>query len=108
MVTEQRSVPGYSSSEKSLAPSTLHRWVTSLSGLVHTTQKALNLICQDDPATRACRDLAQLTIVRCKYRGQARKKRLLSCLRLLAVEAFFKATFNLSIFTKLAINCGFT
>jgi hypothetical protein len=29
-------------------------------------------------------------------------------LRLLVVEAFFKVTFNLSIFTNLAIHCAFT
>jgi hypothetical protein len=107
MVKEQRCVPGYPGGE-SLAPSTVHRWITTLSGLVHSAQKALNLICQENPATRACRDLAQLTIGPCKFKSQARKKRLLDCFRLIVVEAFFKATFNLSIFTKLAINCGFT
>lgn len=108
MVKAQRSVPGYPGGEKSLAPSTVHRWVSGVAGLVHTAQKALNLICQDDPATSACRQLAQLTVARCKYRSQDRKKRLLSCLRLLAVEEFFKAAFNFSIFTNLAINCAFT
>ena len=108
MDTEQRSVPGYPGGEKCLAPSTVHRWVTGLSRLVHTTQKALNLICQDNPATSACRNLAQLTIARCKYRSQARQHRLLGCLRLLIVEAFFEATFSLSIFTNLAINSGFS
>jgi hypothetical protein len=107
MVKEQRSVPGYPDGEKSLAPSTVHRWVSAVAGMVRTAQNALNLICQAEPATRACRELAQVSIARGKYRSQARKKRLLSCLRLLTVEAFFKATFNLSIFTNLAINCGF-
>jgi hypothetical protein len=107
MDKEQRCVPGYPGGE-SLAASTVHRWITTLSGLVHTAQKALNLICQQNPATRACRDLAQLTVAPCKFKSQTRKKRLLDCLRLIVVEAFFKATFNLSIFTKLAINCGFT
>lgn len=108
MVKEQHSVPGYPDGEKSLAPSTVHRWVTTLSGLPHTTQKALNLIRQQDPATRAYRDLAQLTVAPGKYKHPARKKRLLGCLRLIVVEAFFKATFNLSIFTNLARNCAFT
>lgn len=108
MVKEKHSVPGYPDGEKSLAPSTVHRWVTALSGLPHTTQKALGLIRQQDPATRACRDLAQLTVAPGKYKSPARKKRLLGCLRLIVVEAFFKATFHLSIFTNLATNCAFT
>jgi hypothetical protein len=33
---------------------------------------------------------------------------MLGCLRLLTIEAFFKATFHLSIFTKLATNDRFT
>jgi len=108
MVKDEKSIPGYPSGEKSLAPSTVHRWITSLSALVNTTQRALNLICQENPATCLCRDLAQLDIPRSKYRSCARKESLLSCFRLLVTEAVFKATFNLSIFTKLATRCAFT
>jgi hypothetical protein len=108
MVKEQHGVPGYPDGQKSLWPSTVHRWITALSQLAHTTQKALNLICQENPATRAFRKLAQLTVAGSKYKSPARKKRLLDGLRLLVVEAFFKATFNLSIFTNLAINCAFS
>lgn len=106
-IQEEQSEPGYASGE-SLAPSTIHRWITSLSALADTARKALNLICQEEPATTVCRVLAQLRIARGKHRGQARKERLLGCFRLLVVEAFFKTTFQLSIFTKLAITCRFT
>jgi hypothetical protein len=108
MDREQFSVAGYPGGEKSLAPSTVHRWVTTLSGMVHTTQTALNLIGQEDPATRAYRDLAQLKIATGKFKSLLRKKQLIGCLRLITVEAFFKATFNLSVFTNLAIRCAFT
>ena len=108
MDMEQLSVAGYPGGEKSLAPSTVHRWVTALSGLVHTTQTALNLIGQENPATRVFRDLAQLTIAPGKYKRLSRRKALLGCLRLIVVEAYFKATFTLSIFTNLAIRCAFT
>jgi hypothetical protein len=108
MDKEQFSVPGYPGGEKSLAPSTVHRWVTALSGMVHTTQTALNLIGQENPATRVFRDLAQLTIAPGKYKRLSRRESLLRCLRLIVVETFFKATFNLSIFTNLAIRCAFT
>ncbi|MGB5987082.1 MAG: DUF6431 domain-containing protein [Desulfobacterales bacterium] len=108
MDIEQLGVPGYPGEEKSLWPSTVHRWVTALSRLPHTTQTALNLIGQQNPATKLFRDLAQLTIAPGKYNRPSRKKHLLGCLRLLVVETFFKATFNLSIFTNLAIHCAFT
>lgn len=108
MDRQQLSVPGYPGGEKSLSPSTVHRWVTALSELSHTTQTALRLIAQEDPATRVYRDLAQLAIAPGKYKRPSRKTHLLGCLRLLVVEAFFKATFNLSIFTNLAIHCAFT
>jgi hypothetical protein len=106
-IEEEQSVPGYASGE-SLSPSTIHRWITRLSCLPHTARKALNLICQDDPGAMVCRVLAQLSIAGHKFRTRARKERLLGCLRLLTIEAFFKATFHLSIFTKLATNDRFT
>jgi hypothetical protein len=106
-IKDEQSEPGYASGE-SLAPSTIHRWITSLSAMTNTARKALNLICQEAPATTACRVLGQLKIAGRKFRSQARKERLLDCFRLLTVEAFFMATFHLSIFTKLAISCRFT
>jgi hypothetical protein len=108
MVNEEKSVPEYPGGEKSLAPSTVHRWVTSLSGFVNTARCALSLICRQNPATSLCRDLAQLSVPASKYKSFSRKERLLSCFRLLATEAIFKATFNLSIFTNLATRCAFS
>jgi len=106
-IKEEESEPGYASGE-SLSPSTIHRWITSLAALKNTARKALNLICQEAPATTACRVLAQLSIAPRKFKNQGRKERLLGCFRLLTVEALFKATFHLSIFTKLAISYRFT
>ena len=107
MDKDEKSVPGYPDGEKTLAPSTVHRWVTGLSRFVNTTQKALDLICQENPLSSICRDLAQWVVPRSKYRTERRKTCLLNCFRLLATEALFKTVFNLSIFTKLAINCAF-
>lgn len=107
MVDDEKSIPGYPDGEKTLAPSTVHRWITSLSAMVNTTRCALNLICQENPATCLCRDLAQLTVSPSKYRSFFRKESLLSGLRMLVIEAIFKATFNLSIFTNLATRCAF-
>ena len=100
--------PEYPDGQRSLAPSTVHRWVTSLCQLKQTTRTALELIRQQDPATRACRVLARLDIAGSKYKSGARRDQLLGCLRLLAVEAFFKQLFRLSIFTRLARGFGFS
>ena len=102
------SVPGYPESGKTLAPSTVHRWITTLSRLGTTSQKALDLVLQENPSCSVVRDLAQLSIPLRKFRSPARKERLLSCLRLLITEAFFQAVFETSIFTKLAMSCAFS
>ena len=115
------SVPGYPESEtppnpstihpesgKTLASSTVHRWITTLNRLGTTAQKALDLVLQENPSCSVCRDLALLSIPRRKYRSPARKERLLSCRRLLLTEAFFQAVFKTSIFTKLAMSCAFS
>lgn len=97
----------YIDSERSLAPSTLHRWISSLGRMVKTTQAALSLVRQANPASNAFRLLAQWTVPSRKYRSQARRECLLSCFRLLLGEALFGATFNVSIFTNLATRCAF-
>jgi len=102
------SVPDYPEGGRTLAPSTVHRWITTLSRLSTTAQKALDLVLQENPASSVYRDLAQLNIPHRKYRSPARKERLLSCRRLLLTEAFFQAIFETSIFTKLAIGCAFS
>jgi len=105
MAKDEKGVPGYADGEKTLAPSTVHQWVTSLGRLVNTTKKALDLICQENPKTTICRDLAQWIVPRSKYRSEGRKTCLFNCFRLLATEALFKTVFQPSIFTKLAITC---
>jgi hypothetical protein len=46
------SAPGYPGGERTLAPSTIHRWFTILGGLVETCQKALSFLLQEDPLSR--------------------------------------------------------
>jgi len=101
------SLPGYPDSEQTLAPSTIHRFITNLSRLITSAQKALDLVLQENPASSICRDIACLTIPGQKYKTTARKNILMQCLKFFAIEALFQHTFNTSIFTKLAISCGF-
>ena len=108
MVNGERGVPGYDDGYKTLAPSTVHRWITSLSSLEITTQKALDLILQQNPASSLCRDLSKWLPQRCKYKNEERKRSLISCFRLLAIEAVFFVSFGCSVFTKLAISSAFS
>jgi hypothetical protein len=102
------SLPGYPQNDGTLAPSSIHRWITSLARFTQTCRTSLILLLQENPIASICRDLARLTIQKRKYKSDQRKKQLVACHRLLIIEAFFQATFKTSVFTKLATHCGFS
>jgi hypothetical protein len=102
------STPGYPHSNATLAPSTIHRWITTLGRFIHTCRTALMLLLEQNPVLSICRGLARLVIGRRKYKSIQRQKQLAGCRHLLIIEAFFQATFKTSIFTKLATRCAFT
>jgi hypothetical protein len=105
------SVPGYpenkSTDAPTLAPSTIHRWITTLGRLSQTCRTALTLILQENPVSSICRDLAQLIVPERKYKTEQRKIQLIRCRQLVIIEGLFQAVFNKSIFTKLATRCAF-
>jgi len=101
------SVPGYPQNDATLAPTTIHRWITTLSRLTQTSRTALILLLQENPVSRICRNLARVVIPQRKYKTKQRKKQLINCQLMMIVEAFFQAAFKTSIFTKLAISCAF-
>jgi hypothetical protein len=101
------SVPGYPQNDAALAPTTIHRWITTLGRFTQTCRKALILLLQENPVSSICRDLARIIIPQRKYKTKQRKKQLINCRQLMIVEAFFQATFKTSIFTKLAIRHAF-
>jgi hypothetical protein len=101
------SVPGYPQNDATLAPSTIHRWITTLGRLTQTCRTALILLLQENPLSSICRHLARIIIPQHKYKTHQRKKLLTNCQQLIIVEAFFQATFKTSIFTKLAIRHAF-
>jgi hypothetical protein len=101
------SVPGYPQNDATLAPSTIHRWITTLGSFTQTCRTALILLLQENPVSSICRDLARLIIPQRKYKTNQRKKQLIGCRQLVIIEAFFQATFKTSIFTKLAMHCAF-
>lgn len=107
-VMVENSAPGYLNSDATLAPSSIHRWISQLAHYTETPRTALKLLLQENPASHICRDLAQLNPSVRKFRSERRKQQLISAQRLAMIEAFFQVTFKLSIFTKLARACAFT
>ncbi|MBT8331416.1 MAG: hypothetical protein KJP06_03710 [Deltaproteobacteria bacterium] len=101
------SVPGYPQNDATLAPSTIHRWITTLGRFTQTCRTALILLLQENPVSSICRDLARIIVPQRKYKTNQRKKQLINCQQLMVVEAFFQATFKTSIFTKLATRHAF-
>ena len=101
------SAPGYPQTDSTLAPSTIHRWITTLGRLTNTCRTALLLLLQENPLSSICRNLAGIMIPQRKFRTQHRKRQLIGCRQLLMIEAIFKTTFNTSIFTKLATRLAF-
>ncbi len=93
-VMVDNSTPGYPQSDSTLAPSTIHRWITTLGRFTNTCRTALLLLLQENPVLRICRDLARLVIPQRKYKTQHRKKQLIGCRQVLMIEAIFKATFK--------------
>jgi len=102
------SVPGYPQSDATLAPSTIHRWITTLGQLTQTCRTALILLLQENPVSSICRDLARLIVPQRKYKTEQRKIQLIRCRQLVIIEGVFQCVFNRSIFTKLATRCAFS
>jgi len=107
-VMVDNSTPGYAQNDGTLAPSTLHRWITTLARFIHTCRTALILLLEENPVSSICRNLAQLVIPQRKYKTNPRKKQLTAGRQLVIIEAFFHAAFKTSIFTKLATRCTFS
>lgn len=104
----ENEIPGYPDSDATLAASSIHRWVGSLARYSQTCRKALCLLVQENPASSVCRDLAKWRPLARKFRSNRREQQLITCKTLLTIEALFHKTFQISIFTKLAMASGFS
>ncbi len=111
-VMVDNSAVGYPESDSTdaptLAPTTIHRWITTLTRFAQTCRTALTLLLQANPVSSSCRDLARLTVPQRKHKTDQRRKQLIGCRQLVIIEDFFQATFKTSIFTKLATRCAFS
>lgn len=87
--------------------STIHRWITTLGCYSSIVNTATDLILQKEPSSSLCRNLGSLIIPPKKYHSSLRQKRLRICLYLIVLDKLFGLIFNISIFPKLATNCGY-
>jgi len=78
-VMVDNSAPGYVQNDGTLAPSTIHRWITTLARFIHTCCTALILLLEENPVLSICRNLARLIIPPRKYKTYPRKKQLTAC-----------------------------
>lgn len=94
--------PAYPEDGKMLAPSSIHHFITSLSGFENIKSRAIELILQKDPISDICRKLGQIEINRQKYKSERRKDQLKRCLEFFNIAGAFERAFGISVFTNLA------
>jgi transposase-like protein len=94
--------------ETQLWPSTIHRWLSTLGSLPNILARGQQLIRQKNPKASVTRYLSQLTVPRRKFKTDTRRLILVGCRQILLVERFFHETFHVSIFEKVAADCGYT
>lgn len=98
--------PGSPDDGRQLAPSTLHRWLTTLGGLHEMLRNAFAVIKAADPATTIFR--AVPVIAPWKYRSKRRRLRLRTAATLLQTGREYRAIFGVPIFPHFATTCGWT
>ena len=89
---------------RQLAPSTLHRWLTTLGGLHETLRNAFAVINAACSATNVFR--AVPVIAPWKYRSEQRRLRLRTAATLLRTGREYQAIFGVSIFPHFATTWG--
>lgn len=90
--------------ERSLAHTTLYRWLSSLGRLAETCRSALGLIREKAPSSEVFRKI--LPMAPWKYRSDERRRTLGDSRRLLLAEGEFRRLFGISIFPRLATVSG--
>lgn len=92
--------------ERSLAHTTLWRWLSSLGRLPETCRRAFGIIREEAPSSGIFRKI--VPVAPWKYRSDARRRLLAESLRLLLCEAEFRRLFGFSIFPRLATSCAWS
>ncbi len=80
-----------------LAPSTIHRWVSTLAYLNIAYQAILATSLQKNPSSNCLKNLAHLAIPERKFKTHKRKRCLLRCRWFFQVESFLESQFSPSL-----------
>lgn len=92
-------VPERAVSGRALAPSSIHRWISTLAELIIANQDGLKKLLQEKPAAQLCRQFGPIQIPEKKYKTYHRRECLLRCRWFFKIRAVFKK----SVFTEFAI-----
>jgi hypothetical protein len=92
-------VPERAVSGRSLAPSSIHRWIGTLAELIMANEDALKKSLQEKPAAQPCSHSSPIQVPEKKYKTYHRRECLLRCRWFFKIRAVFKT----SVFTEFAI-----
>ncbi len=92
-VMTDEGMPERQDTGRSLSPSTIHRWITTLADLI----MAYELSLQNNCFSSLFKNLSQLIIPKRKYKTSKRKEILLKCRCFFRLESFLKYLFSPSL-----------
>ena len=98
-VTINDAVPERAVSGRTLAPSSIHRWIGTLAALIRANQDALKKWLQEKCAAQLYSHLSSIQIPEKKYKTSSRRHCLLRCRWFFKIQAVLKN----SVFTEFAI-----
>ena len=87
-------VPERPVSGQALAPSSIHRWISTLAALIIAHQQALKKLLQQNPAAQLGSHLEPIQIPEKKYKTYHRKRLLLLCRWFFKIQDFLKIDFH--------------
>ncbi len=96
-VMTDEGMPEWQDIGRTLAPSTIHRWITTLADLIMAYEASL----QNSPF----KNFSQLTIPKRKYKTSKRKEILLKCRCFFRLESFLKYLFSPSLKLDPSLPC---
>jgi len=89
-VVTDNGAPEYRDTGQGLAPSTIHRWITTLANLIKSYQDASTTSLQKKTFPHLCKNFTMTIIPENKYKTDQRKECLLRCRWFFAAENAFK------------------
>jgi hypothetical protein len=94
--------------DRTVAHSTLHRWIRTLGNLTRTLREALQMVRAKDACAPLFRQLSLIVVRSSRCRSTERESLLRSCHQLILAERTYRSLFDVSIFPHLATACRFS